>query len=774
MKKVNHTHLTPHDDEDEIDIKEIFSTILRYKKSILLIVMTTTVYALFYAYFTPSIYQAESMIKINPHDYYGNRDDFMSVAMGKESSNILDELVIFKTRHIAQKALKNLNLGTQYFVTKHFKTQELYKDSPFIVTSESIDPKMEGTLFQLIPIDEKKFQLLLEPSLKTKISNLLYPSIPEDEKPILYNKIHQYGEKITTPWFTFTIQKLYELDNLAYSFSITENAHMAGLIQGGISASFNEQLGNIIILNFTDTVPQRAKEVLDEISRTYIQENLDIKAEGAKKKLHFIDMQIDAINKTLAGSSKKLQSYKATNVIVSLDSKAELASRKLSDLESNLYKINMQTDMMENIIQYMDTHDNIQGINIDSVLHANSSISRIILEIQNVLKQRATLSVQHTKSHPLFIQTTKQLNALKNSLRESILGSLRTLNKEKKYLHDLIEKHKIKLQGLPEQEQKLEQLTRNFSFNEKIYSFLLNKRAETAIIEASTVSSIRIIEEAIVPSAPVKPKRSLIILVGLILGLLIGIALAFLRDFLDDTIKTIEDIEKLTNIPIYGATSHLDSQKITPHFEEAMHVLWTNLEFLRKNGKSKLITFTSSVSGEGKTLTIYQLGNIIAKSNKSAIILDLDMRKSTLHEKFELQNTIGMSTLLSQGNTLEEVIQDTEHEHLKVITSGPKPPNPTALIMSNVLESIIYKLMEQYDYILIDSPPIGLVADAMKIMHMSDISLILLRANYSKKDFIKNINRLTKDGNINPGIILNDIALGKSYGYGYGYGYGYE
>ena len=762
------------DEEDEIDIKEIFSTIMRYKKSIILIAMITTLYAFFHAYFSPNVYQTETMIKITPEDYSNSSRDFINTAMGKEGSNIQDELVIFNTHHIAQRALKNLDLGTQYYVTKHFKTRELYKDSPFVVSAKSIGLKAEGIRFQLIPIDEKTFRLLIEPSLKTKITNVIreyITPIPEDKKPLHYNKIHQFGQQINTQWFTITIQKIYDLDDKNYSFSVSKNEDMAGLIQGGISASSNNEYGNIITLSFQDNVPLRAKEILDAVANTYIDENLILKSEAAKKKLHFIDVQLNAINEVLQGSSEKLQTYKASNIIVNLSSKAQLATAKLSDIESQLYEVNMQTDIMENIIQYMNQYKNIPGINIDSISHTNSSINRILTEMQKVESLRAAMLVKHTEFHPNVVQATKQLDSLNKSLRESILGSLRTLNKKKHSLKDLIQKHKNALQLLPEQEQRLEQLTRNFVVNENIYSFLLEKRAETAIIKSSTVSNARVIEESDIPGGPIKPKRSLIILVGFILGLILGIALAFLREFLDNTIKTIEDVEKLTDMPIYGATPYVDSKESISHYEEAMHVLWTNLEFTRKNGKSKLVTFTSSISGEGKTLTLFQLGNIIAKSNKSAIILDLDMRKSTLHEKFKLPNTTGMSTLLAQKSTLEEVIQDTTHDNLKVITSGPKPPNPTGLIMSDRLESIIYKLMGEYDYILIDSPPIGLVADAMKIMRLSDITLMVLRANYSTKDFIKNINRLTQDSNINPGIVINGIKFGENYGYGYGYGY---
>ena len=776
MNYVENTPFHTAYNEDEIDIKEIFSLLSQYKKSILFIVFISTLFAFVFAYFSPNIYQSQSMIKLNPNDYYNNRTDFMSVALGKEGNNIEDELVIFKTRHLAKAALKYLHIGTRYFVTKNLKTHELYKNTPFVVTVESIDPRLQGVRFTLLPLEKNLFQLILEPSLTTKLKQKLFSKDSEENKPIVYHKTHQYGEKIVTPWFSFTVQKLYELDHASYAFSITDNKNMAGFIQGGISASSNDKegMGSVVILHFTDTVALRAKEILDAVSRTYIEEKLEIKAESAKKKLHFIDMQVEAIHKTLEGSSKKLQDYKANNTIVSLDNNAKLTSRKLSDLESELYEINLQIDMLENTIQYMDTHKDIQGINIDSLQHTNAAINTIILEIRDLLTQRAKVSVYHTKSHPLMLKIMKELKSLTTSLRESVLGSLRTLKKQKQSLKTLINAHKEKLRHLPEQEQKLEQLNRNFLFNEKVYSFLLNRRAETAIIEASTVSGIRIIDDANMPASPIKPKRSLIILVGLILGLILGIALAFLRDFLHDTIQTVEEIEKLTKIPVYGVLPHLDPPKSMNHYKEAVNVLWSNIEFSQIKSKSKLITITSSVPTEGKTLTIAQLGMLIARNNKSVIILDLDMRKATLHEHFKLHNHIGMSTLLTKRATLKEAIQETETPNLKMITSGPKPPNPTGLIMSDLLEKITERLMEHYDYVLLDSPPIGLVADAMKIMHLADITLIVTKAAFSKKAFIKNINRLTQDENINPGIILNNVPLTKSYGYGYGYGYGYE
>ncbi|MEA3455451.1 MAG: polysaccharide biosynthesis tyrosine autokinase, partial [Campylobacterota bacterium] len=257
--------------------------------------------------------------------------------------------------------------------------------------------------------------------------------------------------------------------------------------------------------------------------------------------------------------------------------------------------------------------------------------------------------------------------------------------------------------------------------------------------------------------------------VGLILGFILGVAQAFLRDFLDNSIKTSEDIEKLTHIPLYAITPLLKSKKMIPYYQEAIRSLWINLAFLKTKSKSKLISVTSAISGEGKSFTLYHLSKMIAKSgDKSVIVLDLDMRRASQHKYFNLDNTKrGMSELLANKCTLEEAILPTEYSKLNVITSGPKTSNPTGLIMSFALESIIDKLSQRYDYIFLDTPPIGLVSDATKIMYLSDITLFVVKADSSTKEYIKEINRLNEKEEVDMGIVLNGIDYGKKYGYGY-------
>ncbi len=329
------------------------------------------------------------------------------------------------------------------------------------------------------------------------------------------------------------------------------------------------------------------------------------------------------------------------------------------------------------------------------------------------------------------------------------------------------------------------QLQRKFSVNEKIYSYLLEKRSETAILKAATVSKNRIIDTALLPGAPIKPKRKLIVLVGMILGLIVGIALAFLRAFLDDRIKGEEDISHATNVPLLGMIPHIKEKDAAEKLKvvispksavaESFRHLRTNLQFMEREKKSHIISVTSTIGGEGKTTVSMNLAAIMSMAEKKTILINMDMRKPTLHERFGLENVRGMSTLLSKHTSLAKVIQHTEYTHLDVITSGPVPPNPSELIQGDLMEKVLEKLSEVYDVIIMDTPPVGLVTDARTLMHLSDTSIFVLRAEYSKKGFIKGIDELYKhDGIRGLGILLNDMKMDRSgYGYSYGYGYGY-
>ncbi len=775
-----------YDNEDKIDLGEI----KRYYRSIFAITLIVALLGVIYAYFATNIYQSKMLLELT-ESKKDMDSDFMSMAMGMSGSKIEDEIIIFKTHDLARKALKDLNLGTRYFTTKNFKHIELYKDSPFVITHEYLSEQAMELPIKLIPVGEEKFRLIIEPTTKKKIVNTLRSFIaplPADKQPIIYNKIHSFGEKIETPWFAFSVQKIHELENEEYFFTILPDRLMYYFIDKRLSVTTSSKTSNIITLKFEDSVPLRAKEVLDVLSDTYIKEKMRINSKSADKKLHFIDIQLDAINKMLESSSKSLEQYKATNIVVDLSSEAQLTAGKLSELETQLYEINMNIDVMESILNYIKTHKDIKGVNMaDSVQQANPAIQNIILEIQKITVENSGLLAKYTEAHPNAIKIKKQLASLRSSLQYTIQSSLRTLKKRKQSLSMTIENNRIKMQAFPEQEQKLAQLTRNFMVNEKIYSFLLEKRAEIAIIESSTVSEILIVEPTKSTDdidAPIKPKRVLTILFGFFLGLVLGAAQALLRVYLDNTVKSVEDIEKLTTIPVYGVLPILKQKIIKLEvfkdpkspFAESYRSLRTNLQFARKENQANVILVTSNIAGEGKSTTTANLGAIFQMADYRSIVINLDLRRPTLHHYFNVDNSSGMSTYLSGKSNIGEIIQSTDYEQLDIIASGPVPPNPSELILTDKLDKLLNDLKEVYDYIFIDSAPLGLVTDTMHLMQYADTSLIVFRENYAKKSFVTDLNKLIGKHNLKHiGIVINsaDISSG-SYGYGYGYNNNYS
>ncbi len=763
-----------YEEEDNSGVKEIFTSVYPFYKSIIAVTLLAIILASFYIYFATKYYDSVTLIKLGEQKQT-KTTDLLSLDAGT-SGNIEDEMAAFTTRRLTLQALEELNLGTRYFTKKSLKSHELYKETPFIVTAEYLSEHAENVKIDLIPEQEGKFRLLIEPSFRDQAINLIQSVIvplPSDEQPIFYDKLHSFDEKIETPWFVITVKKLHDLENDNYYFTMLPNKLMTTFLIKNTKVLPYTAKGGIIQLHFRDNVPLRAKEVLDAITNTYILENMSLNSKRANRKLHFIDLQLAAIDKTLKGSAKNLERYKATNVVVDLSSKAQLTAEKLSELETKLYDGNMNIDVMEGILNYIETSKDIKNINISSAQEVDPRIERIILDMHEASALRSDLLVDFTEAHPDVIKVNLQLVTLKNGLKGAIESTIRRLKRRKQALSDVIKDNREKMQALPEQERKLARLSRNFMVNEKIYSFLLEKRAETAIIESSTVSETTVFEKAAIPKFPTEPKMLLVLSVMFVLGLILGVFQALFRANQDKTVKDVEDIERLTRIPIYGSIPFIRSNKNLQAYYEALRVIRTNLEFLQKSSKSKLITITSSVPSEGKTTTIVELGKIIAKSNKKVIIIDMDMRRSTMHEKFNLSNKVGISTVLVGRNTLDEVIHSTEGMELDIITSGPIPPNPSELMMSGALEGIIEELKSTYDYVLLDSPPIGLVTDAMVIMRMSDINLITLRANYSSRDFIGNINRYVEAHELSAGIILNGVEYKDKSNYGYGYGYAY-
>jgi capsular exopolysaccharide synthesis family protein len=750
---------------DEFLIKDIIGLLRRYKVSIVSVTLLIFLLSIFIAVFKSNVYKANLMLHIEQEDKGNTADDLIAKATGAKTGNTDDEIAVIKSRTLIQKALENLQIGTHYYISKSLKTEELYQNNPFQVESEYISKRGQNTLFHVHLIDQDHFSLVAEPSRKTKFINSvrsLLGNLPEDEQPISFSQRFSFGSTIDNPDFKFIISKTAAMDNSDYYFTVTPNEDMYESIQSSLDISpisINDREAipsGILILSYKDGVPKRAEEILHAIAQAYANQNTEIKEAAAKQRLKFIDEQLISINNSLQNSATHLKDYKSGHAVIDLNDKARISETKIDQLETKLSELDMQQSVLKNLLNYLNNNKEVTGIDVGATDIATSPILSLIEKIQAANTLYASLVVQYTDKHPSVIQVKQQIASLKASLRGTLESSLRGIEQRKETLNHIIEINKQSLEGMPEEEQRLSELTRSFMVNNKVFEYLLEKRIETAIAKSSTISGVRIIDDALVDEKPTEPKRMLIVIVGLVLGFMLGIIQAVIRNMFANTIQNISDLEKRTNIPLYATLPFYGSKKSL--YEDSLRVLLTKFEFMKT--KPKVITITSSVQGEGKTTTALEFATIIGKSGKKAIVLDMDMRGSGINKKVKI-NSQGISGYLSGVCTLTDIIHEIS-VNTHVVVSGTTPENPYQLIMSEGFATLLKYLQTEYDYVILESPPAGLVADALALIRFSDLCLVIFKANYSKKDFIYNMNRFAQEHDLNNmGIILNGLELEK-------------
>ena len=764
---------------DEIDLKEVIKTILRYKYSIIFITLIFMIGSAVFAYTKPSIYSSSTTIELIENKKSTDPTDFMVQAFDGGSANVDNQIEVFKSRFLAQKAFSFLNLNTRYFTKVNYREIELYKSAPFVVNSEFIDDLAYGKRFIVTPVDDETFNLKIEPVSIYSISGILkklglQPYSLSDK--IIYDKNHKFGEVIKTEYFNLDLEKVRSFSNEKYEFSFINDMGLYNHFISNISVSQLSTKATILNLAFQDTSSLRAKEILNALSKAYIEVEVEQKTKEANLTLEFIDAQLDSINERLQKSETKLESFKEDNKVVGLNEQAMATTTQLSEYQAKLEEVQTEINILANLEQFIKSNQDLTGLTIGSVSFADPALGSLVTSLQEEVAKKSSLLMDYTELHPDAQKSSQNIANLKRSIKIALSNNLRQLGQRKSSLQDIIGKFNSSIATLPKQERELSRLTRFYSIDEKIYSFLLEKKAETAILKSSTISNSRLLDEAIENPMSIQPKRSMIVMVGIILGIILGLALTFLREFMNNTVKNSEEVEKLSSIPIYGIIPNNKTKKAAKLIDESYRAIRTNLQFLPRHSKSQIISITSSVSGEGKTTISANLAKIIAQADKKVIVLDFDLRKSSLHKEFGLNNTIGISNYLTEQNTLEEVTNHIKDTNVDVITTGTIPPNPSELILTDKMKDFVEILKSKYDYVIFDTPPVGLVTDALILMNYSDIVFVVARAEYTRKEFVRNLDRLSKEHTQHTfGMILNGVEIGEKYGYGYGssYGYGY-
>lgn len=766
--------------DGELNLEKFYLILTRYKWLIISLMIFSTIFMMINLYFKPSIYLSNSLIEIKSKSKPKMPNDILFSALSFGSSGKVEkEMEILKTFLVNKKAIEALSLNVKYYKSKNYKNIELYKSSPIKVNNVSIyNRHAVGKEITLHPHGDY-FTLSVKNSLKETFFKFISPNsvIELDE-----GKKYFYDTNIKNDFFELTIHKNKNL-NKKMKFVLCGSSRRIydDIIQKNLKIDQPNPNAPLIEISYEDNLPQRANDYINALMQSFIDISINAKNEQNNKVLRFINEQLGKIKVTLQESENRLKTFKERNQIIEPTIQAKKYIEKLSELEIELSENILKKKLISNLLNFSKKNENLDAI-APSMMQLNDKPTlELITTLQRLQIQKSNLQTELTDQHPKLITIRQQMQHIRNkilynlkNLKSLILQKNRSLKEEKI-------SYESKIESLPKEEKTIVNINRDYQVSSNMYNYLLKKKTESELLIVSTLSDYKIIDEAYSSSEAIKPKKLLMLLIAPLIGLVIGIILAVIFAGLNQRISSHKELEDLTDLPVLGLIPELDNNKSklevfhNPHsrFTESFRTLRNNLIEKKPDEEAKTILVTSTIADEGKTTITSNLASICQMANHKVIILNLDLRKPTLHEHFNLLNEKGMSSYLSGKDSIQDIIFATKHTNLHVITSGPIPLNPSELILSNRFPELLEILKSRYDYIFIDTAPIGLVSDSIHLMKLADQNIIVLRENYSETSFINSLNNIIEKNKLeNIGLVLNrSKSKIKSYGYGYGYGY---
>ena len=766
--------------EVDIDIGEFIETLKHYRNTIFFVFLSVFIVGMVVIYFSPSVYSSNSTLLTASEQ--SSQDIMMqqlmegAVGASESSPDTSSEIAILKSKRLIYPVLKKLGYETRFFAKKHFKKVEFYGNSaPFVLKDLNItNPKILGNKIQITPLNKGLYRLKIEQSFLKRLTSSESDSIEHD-------KIYRFGERIETPFLTWKLEMRKGFDYGDYSDYVISLNSVQGIykgVQNKFSASKGE--GSILVLKFEDNVPLRTQGFLNTLLDDYLRYHLDIKTQDTSQVLAFIDKRLKEIGKKLQVSQGNLQRFKSAESMIDVPSQVKELITKISKLNAELSNLQLKKREVDMLVNRFSGNS---AFRLDFAAPTEDpALTNMLNSLKTKQLELQDLQQRYSSIHPSVKSARMQIKVAKGQVVNYISSLQKQLASKISSVKNTLAKYDKKLRSYPGTQEKFVNLNRDYGVNEKLYSFLLAKQAELSINRASTMLDTKIIDRAEYPDK-IKPKIPLMFAATIILGLILGIIVAIFRAFLDKKIHTVKQVEALSNTPVYGVIPKLLPNKTAglevlsdPKgvYAEAMRTVRTNISFATAARSSSIILVTSSIPGEGKTTIASNLAAISAYAQHKTIIVNTDMRKARLYQVLGVSRRRGMSTLLSGRHSLEEVIQKTEHENLDVICAGPVPPNPSELIASNRMNETLNELSEIYEYIIIDSAPLGLVTDAKLLIPLSTVTLMTCRADYADKELIKEFDKMIeqldlKDTSV--GIILNGVETARlSYGYYGDYG----
>ena len=783
--------------EEQINIQEIFFRYLIHWPWFVVSAIVCVALAWGYLRLTTPVYNISATVLIKDEKKGGGAN--MSSELEKmglngfvsSSSNIENEIEVLKSRTLAREVVSSLGLFVTYMDEDKFPNKELYRTSPVLV---SLTPQEADRLPQTMEID-----MLLQPAgamdVQVKVGKKEY---------------RKHLEKLPAVFPTDEGTVAFFANNDTLSSlrpeSVTTERHITAYINrpfavakgyaGSLSITPTSKATSVVTVSLKNSNTQRGKDYIDKLLEMYnINANND-KNEVAQRTAEFIDERIDIISKELGSTERDLENFKRSAGITDLTSEAQIALTGNAEYEKKRVENQTQINLVMDLKKYL------QGSGYE-VLPANvglqdAGVAGAIDRYNEMVAERKRLLRTSTESNPAIVNLTTSIRAMRSNIQTTLDATLKGLEITKADLIREASRYSRRISDAPTQERQFVSIARQQEIKSGLYLMLLQKREENAIVLAAIANNAKIIDEAQADSTPISPKRMMIYLAALVFGIGIPVGVIYLIGLTKFKIEGRADVEKLTSLPVVGDIPLADEKTgVIAVFEnqnnlmsETFRNVRTNLQFMLENGKN-VILVTSTVSGEGKSFISANLAISLSLLGKKVVIVGLDIRKPGLNKVFNLpKKEYGITQFLTNStvNLMDLVHHSDINKNLYILPGGTVPPNPTELLARDGLEKAVEILRKNFDYVILDTAPVGMVTDTLLIGRVADLSVYVCRADYTRKTEFTLINELAENNKLpNLCIVINGLDLqkkkygyyygygkyGKYYGYGKRYGYGY-
>ncbi len=754
-------------DKNSLSIKEFIFKYLRFLPLFIIIMVMALVGAFLFLRYSTPIYRASGTLLLrNDNANSRSTEKFEQIFQSDGQRNIQSEIEFIRSRPLMNRVVEELNLNFTYHSVGKVRETDVYKSSPFHV---EILNKIDSVPFRLDIdfINSYGFKL-------------------DAKGPVLsFNQAFQHGKN------TLRLVKDEGIIGEKYKVWWEPTASVAARLKGDLLVTPQGQGSNIITVAVQATNPQKASDAVNQLMEEYQQAIVEEKKLSTQRTLEFIDERLKVVEKEVDSATAAIVNFRRANNLIDEETQSSSYFQNLTETDRQLNEQNSKLEVARILESYLRSRSNAFSL-VPSSLGLDDQTLNTLISAYNVaqLRRKELIDGNAPPENVTVVQVTDQIEKLRVNILENLNNIQKAISNQIADLRRENASSEAQVRSLPAKQQILIDLERNQQTKLGVYNILLQKREESAISRAGTISNIKVLEPAYPSHTPVKPNHRNIYLMAFALGLFLPIAIIVLLEMLNDKVTERSDIEKLTKAPILGEIGHSSAKAslvVVPNsrnvIAEQFRIIRSNLEYVLNHVKKPVIVVTSSFSGEGKSFVSINIGAVMALAGKKTVILEFDIRKPKIMTNLDLPKKPGLTNyLLGKAEIQDLFVPVPGYTNLFVLPCGPVPPNPSEILLDPQLKTLFEYLKENFDTVVMDTAPVGMVSDAQTLSRFGDATLYIVRQRHTFKKQVNLIDEFYREKKLpKVNIIVNDVkATGKygyygagRYGYGYGYGAGY-